>query len=387
MKSLYRGLVAIALSLAQASHAHAASLQINVAGEPIEVFSKVANACDPLDIPDAPARAIRLKNGSVQLYATHFHDRRLTGPTLLSLTNDCRVVYAGDERDDPGAFDDRSWIASLYTPDGQTIFAAVHNEFQGHRRPALCPSGRYMDCWYNTVTAAVSHDQGQTFIRADANDGLIAALPYRYDQVTGHHSGYFNPSNMVANNGALFMTVFATEARAQKPGNCLLRTDRISDPAAWRAWDGHMFAARFANPYASTDAPDTHVCAPVGAGKLRWPVTSLVRHAPTGLFVALMMNGARDGGVFYAVSPDLLAWSDPVKLMSGSGEGSYRCGDPAPIAYPSLIDPNSPDRNFTSVGASAELFLTRFNVNHCKTSMDRDLVRIPVSFSTTPGPN
>jgi hypothetical protein len=100
-----------------------------------------------------------------------------------------------------------------------------------------------------------------------------------------------------------------------------------------------------------------------------------------------MMNGARDGGVFYAVSPDLLAWSDPVKLMSGSGEGSYRCGDPAPIAYPSLIDPNSPDRNFTSVGASAELFLTRFNVNHCKTSMDRDLVRIPVSFSTTPGPN
>lgn len=386
MKPFYCGLLAVALSFAQAVVSNAAELKLTLAGDPITVFSKARNACDPLDIPDAPARAIHLANGSVQLYATHFHDRRLTGPSLLSLSNDCRVVYNGGERDDPRAFDDREWIASLFTPDGRTVFAAVHNEFQGHRRPALCPSGRYIDCWYNSITAAVSQDGGQTFARAGANGGLIAALPYRYDEVTGHHTGYFNPSNMVADNGALFMMVFSTEARAQKPGNCLLRTDHINDPAAWRAWDGHAFAARFVNPYASTDAPEAHVCAPVGSGKLRWPVTSLVRHAPTGLFVALMMNGARDGGVFYATSPDLITWSDPVKLMNGLGEGPYKCGDPAPIAYPSLIDPNSSDRNFMTVGTSADLFLTRFTVKDCKTSMDRDLIRIPVNASTAADP-
>jgi hypothetical protein len=94
------------------------------------------------------------------------------------------------------------------------------------------------------------------------------------------------------------------------------------------------------------------------------------------------MNAARDGGVFYATSPNLIEWSSPVKLMDGQGLGTYRCGDPAPVAYPSLIDPGSTDRNFMTVGDSAELFLTRFNVTGCKTSMDRDLTRIRISITS-----
>ena len=94
-----------------------------------------------------------------------------------------------------------------------------------------------------------------------------------------------------------------------------------------------------------------------------------------------MMNGARDGGVFYATSADLVTWSPPKKLMGGSGIGVYRCDDPAPLEYPSLLDPNSTDRNFMTVGATAQLFLTRFNVAGCKISMDRDLIRIPIALS------
>ncbi len=356
-------------------------LRLSVAGDTATVFAKSRNACDPADIPDAPARAIRVASGAVQLYATHFHNRRFVGPGLLNLSNDCRIVFQGDERDDPAAFDDRAWIASLYTPDGRTIFAAVHNEFQGNRRPALCPSGRYLDCWYNAVTEAVSRDGGMVFSRLAPGSDLVAALPYRYDEVTGHHVGYFNPSNMVLDNGMLFMTVFATEARAQRPGNCLLRTDRIADPTAWRAWDGAGFGAAFVDPYAGPAAKDGHVCVPVGGGQLRWPVTSLVRHAPTGLFIALMMNAAHDGGVFYATSRNLVDWSEPARLMGGLGEGAYQCGDVAPVAYPSLLDAGSTDRNFMTVGSTAELFLTRFNVTGCKTSMDRDLIRIPIAIA------
>lgn len=378
--------IGISLPIGKPARANAAEaqpgLRLTVAGDMTTVFSKARNACDPSDIPDAPARAIRIASGTVQLYATHFHNRRLVGPNLLNLSNDCRVVFQGSERDDPAAFDDRAWIASLYTPDGRTIFAAVHNEFQGHRRPALCPSGRYMDCWYNAVTAAVSHDEGASFSRFAPGSDLIAALPYRYDEVTGHHVGYFNPSNMVLDNGMLFMMVFATEVRTQRPGNCLLRTDRVSDPTAWRAWNGKGFETAFVDPYTTSPAGDAHVCAPVGAGHLRWPVTSLVRHAPTGLFIALMMNAARDGGVFYATSPNLVDWSSPVKLMSGQGEGGYRCGDAAPVAYPSLLDPNSSDRNFMTIGNSVELFLTRFNLTGCKTNMDRDLIRITITASS-----
>ena len=355
-------------------------LRLAVTGEATTVFSKARNACDSIDIPDAPARAVRVASGAVQLYATHFHDRRFAGPDLLHVSNDCRVVFQGAERDDPAAFDDRAWIASLYTPDGRTIYAAVHNEFQGNRRPALCPSGRYIDCWYNAITAAVSHDGGMTFSRAAGGADLVAALPYRYDEVTGHHTGYFNPSNMVLYNGMLFMTVFTTDAKSQHPGNCLLRTDRIDDPAAWRAWDGSSFGATFINPYAKFAAAGVHVCTPVGVGGLRWPVTSLVRHTPTGLFIALMMNTAHDGGVFYATSANLVDWSKPAKLISGMGEATYTCGDDLPVAYPSLLDPGSADRSFMTVGDSGQMFLTRFNVTGCKTSMDRDLIRIPVSI-------
>jgi hypothetical protein len=322
-----------------------------------------------------------MASGSVQLYAAHLDNRRFVGSDLLNVVKDCHIVLQGSNRDDPAAFDDRAWIASLYTPDGKTIFAAVHNEFQGHLRPALCPSGRYMDCWYNAVTAAVSHDDGKHFVRMSAGADLIAALPYRYEEVTGHHTGYFNPSNIVSNAGTLYMMVFATEAKAQKPGNCLLATNRIEDPTAWRGWNGQRFDMTFLNPYVAADQKDTHVCAPVGVGRLRWPVTSIVRDARTGLFIALMMNAARDGGVFYATSPNLIDWSSPAKLMDGQGDGVYRCGDAPPVMYPSLLDPHSTDRNFMTVGQSAELFLTRFNVAGCKTSMDRDLIRISVAVT------
>ena len=356
-------------------------LHLTVIENATTVFSKARDGCDSIDIPDAPARAIRVATGGVQLYATHFHNRRMTGPDLRHLSNDCRVVFQGAERDDPAAFDDRAWIASLYTPDGRTIFAAVHNEFQGHRRPTLCPSGRYIDCWYNAITAAVSLNGGLVFTRMTTGADLVAALPYRYDEVTGHHRGYFNPSNMVLDDGMLFMTVFATEAGLQKPGNCLLRTEQIANQTAWRAWDGTGFDATFIDPYNTFSSKDVHVCTPVGSGKLRWPVTSLVRHAPTGLFIALMMNTAHNGGVFYATSRNLIDWSVPVKLMSALGEATYRCGDEPPVAYPSLLDADSSDRNFMTIGDSAELFLTQFNITNCRTSMDRDLIRIPVTVA------
>ncbi len=359
--------------------AWAQSLAVAVTGPPVVEFSHARDACDPLDYPDAPARAVRLATGEVLVFAPHFHNRLLRGPGLLAARPDCRIVFEADERDDPAAFDDRGWLVSPYTLDGRHVFSLVHNEFQGHRRPSLCPTGRYLDCWYNAITFAVSDDGGQHFMRPPG--APIAALPYRYDQVVGAHRGYFNPTNLQFHDGYFYAMAFATEAFAQRAGNCLLRTDRLEDPAAWRAWDGHGFGATFIDPYTSHVDPAKHVCSPVGAGKLRWPLTSLVRHGASGLFLATMLNGAANGGVFVATSRDLLAWSAPVLLWPAAGTAAWRCGDPPPVAYPSLLDPASPDRNFESVGATAMLFLTRWNPQGCRLGADRDLVRLPVSLT------
>jgi len=375
-----RRVLAILLVLLPAfARAEPSALTVAVAGAPVTVTSHAHGACDADDIPDTPARAVRLASGEVLLFALHFRDRLLRGPDLLSVRRDCRVVFTADANDDPAAFDDRGWLVSPYTLDGTRIFSVVHNEFQGHRRPWLCPSGRYVDCWYNSLTIAVSTDGGEHFVRP--RDGLLAALPYRYDEVVGAHRGYFNLSNIVARDGMFYMIAFATKAFAQPWGNCLLRTDRLEDPAAWRAWDGHGFGASFVDPYTSHAAPETHVCAPVGLGRLRWPVTSLVRHAPSGLFIATMMDASPTGGIYIATSRDLLAWSDPALVRPATGGGGWHCGDPMAVAYPSLLDPASPSRNFETVGATAMLYLTAFNPTNCRLGMDRDLIRLPVTIA------
>lgn len=370
---------ALALCLALPIVGRAQPPTLQLAGPPSPAFAGGWPACDAHDIPDAPARALRVADGSVQLYVADQTNRLNVGPDLRHLHHDCAVIYRGAWNDDPAAYDDRTWITSVWTEDGRTIWAILHNEFHGHARRALCPTGRYMDCWYNALTAARSTDAGHSFHRAPG-DAIVAALPYRYDQIGLGHHGYFNPTNIIQREGFAYMFAFATQAQAQRGGNCLFRTETVSNPASWRAWDGEAFTTGFESPYTHALMPEQHVCAPVAVSALRWPVTSLVRHAPTNTYIATMQNAAADGGVYYATSPDLLHWSAPVRLVSAPGLSGWTCGAPAPIAYPSLIDPDSPDRNFQTVGAHAELFAILFNVENCRIAPLRTLIRWPINL-------
>lgn len=375
--------VSLAALLWLASFAAAAALppalRLSIDGAPLTVFSHTSEGCDAADVPDAPARAIRTASGMVELYATQLTNRRLVGPDLRHLHQDCRIVYQGADNDDPAAFDDRIWIASLFTQGGQVIDAIGHEEFWGQKRPGLCPVASYEDCVYNALVALRSTDGGLSFHRRAGAGALIAALPTRYEATAGHHVGYFNPTGIVTLHGMQFVMTHATDAIDQRHGNCLLRTGNPDDPTAWRGWDGTGFTVRFVDPYAGTIPPGVHVCEPVGAGRLRWPVTALLRHRPSGLFIAIMLDGSHDGGIEYATSPDLLSWSEPSRLMAATGPGAWRCGDLRdPIFYPSLLDPDATDPSFATVGDHPLLFMTRLNPTRCHLWMDRDLVAIPV---------
>lgn len=358
--------------------AQAPALALKPQGAEIIVFRWKSDACDKDDIPDAPARAFRDAQGLVHLFAPHTANRALVGPSLEAAKPDCRVVYKGGEKDDPGAFDDRAWLTAFHTDDGTTVYALIHNEFQGHRRKDLCPSGIYMQCWNNSVTEALSTDGGRSFRRVG---GPVATLPWRYRGDLGHHAGYFNPSNIVAKDGYLYALVFAVGMEDQKGGTCLIRTDNIANVRAWRAWDGSGFTTAFADPYHDENfTPAKHVCQPVGKGTLEAPVSSVVLHRPSGLYLATMAASRPEGdGVYVATSPDLVHWSKPALAMALPISGKQGCG-PVAYNYPSLLDPVSPSRNFETVGDTAWLYLTRFNVRDCKLVMDRDLVRIPVAI-------
>lgn len=368
------------------------ALAVTVSGDPVVVFSHARDGCGRLDKPDAPARAVRLSDGTVALFAPHFDNRALRGPDLLSVRPDCTITFAGVEDPDPARFSDRSWITALWTDDGVRVFAVVHNEYQGHRHAGRCPTRRYHDCWYNALTAAVSTDGARSFRPLGPPPHLIAALPDTAEAVRGAPAGFFHPTGIVRHDGALYMMAYASGRGAQSRGTCLMRTTAIEDPAAWRGFDGRDFTVRFADPYAGIADPRAHVCQPIGRSRLQWPVTALVRHAPSGLFIAVMQGGPHRAdrrepapGIYIATSADLVRWSAPAFVMPARGHGQFRCGDEEPLAYPSLLDPASPSRSFDTVGNTAQLYLTRFDVPDCRIHGSRSLLRVPVTIAAATG--
>ncbi|PWC37737.1 hypothetical protein [Azospirillum sp. TSO35-2] len=378
-----RPILALALTLSLAMAAVPASaLTVRTAGEPEAVTSWQRDACDRTDSPDTPARAFRDATGTVHLVASHATARALTGRTLDAVRPNCAVIFQGHGQDEPGLFDDRSWISSFYTLDGTTVYALVSNEFHGDQRRALCPSGQYMRCWRNSITAAVSTDGGASFhLGAPPPNHTVATLPYPYGGDIGRRTGYFAPSNIVRRDGHWYAFVWAEGLAAQKRGACLLRTDTLADPQAWRAWDGKDFSVRFVRDAQAGGAPDRHTCAPVAPDVLQGTVRSVVRHRSSGLYIATVAM-SRDGGtgMWTTTSPDLVTWSKPQLLWAAPLLFRYGCGDAAAFDYPALLDPASQSANFEDVGKTAYVYMTRLNLDKCKITWNRDLVRLPVTI-------
>jgi hypothetical protein len=379
-----------ALLLLAAVPAAAQSVSITPTGAPQPVFVWKRDACEAWDIPDSAARAWRDADGQVHLIAAHHVTRALVGPDFDHLVHECRPLFEGDHADAPDRFDDRAWLSGVYTEDGRTVHALVHNEFQGFRRPDLCPSRQPMRCWRNATTYALSTDGGRSFRQPDPPANLVATPPWRYEGDYGRHVGYFNPSNIVKAGGFYYAMVSTTPYHDQKAGLCLLRTTDLADPKSWRAWDGSGFSVRFIDPYREADAdPAQHVCTPVGRNRLMGPIGGIVRHEPSGRFIAVMVgfrpvNGRTTPGFWAATSADLVQWTEPVLIWQAPITPD-RTACPASFDhYPSLIDPRSPSRSFETVGDTAFLYLVRTRMAGCKPTQDRDLLRVPVRITLTP---
>jgi hypothetical protein len=381
------GIATLLLADTPSSFAGALTLTIPQGAEPEIVFDHARDACEKFDVPDVPARAFRASDGTIRLIASHWTNRAFAGATLDSLRHPCDIVFEGSGNGDPAAFDDRGWIVSTYTLDGVTVHALVHNEFHGHKRAALCPSGQYMDCWYNTITYAVSTDGGRSFKAPPGPERFVAGVPYRYDPTRGQRSGLFNPSNIVRRGDHFYTMMTSAPQGEQRAGVCLMRTDRLDDPASWRGWDGRDFTIRFTDPYrtpaTATGKPAT--CAPIpGLTRL---MASLSLHRPSGVYIGLFTHRGKTGlgiepvdGVYYATSPDLIAWTPPRLLFPTPTTLDKGC-DTMPVVYPSLIDPDSPSRNFEDTDDDAYIYMTRITMEGCKTGWTRNLVRLRVHIA------
>ncbi len=376
---------ALVMATAAGAITHAAEpplAAVAVVGPAQVVFSAQRDACDGHDVPDAPARAFRDAKGQIVLFALHYHNRALRGPSLDTLKIDCRVVLASKAAVDPAAYDDKSWITATWTEDGQRVEALLHHEYQANTHPGRCRHKEYLACWYNTIVASRSEDGGQSFRRAEP-PVVVAAAPFHQEVGQGRHRGFFNPSNIFAAGSEKYFFAATTGWGGQPFGACLFRSGTPHDPTSWRAWDGTAFSIRFPDPYRSRERP-RGACRPIAPFPA--PVGAVVRHRPSGAWLAVFQakadgNSFPQSGFYVSASVDLFAWDQPRLLLAGPTLYDDPCAsDGQLIAYPSLIDAEAEGRNFDNVGESADLFFATLRVDGCTITSDRDLVRRKVAI-------
>jgi hypothetical protein len=363
---------------------------LKITGVEEVVFDWTDNRCEDENIPDLPARAFRGADGQVQLIISHIHNYRMTGSNLNTLSMDCSMIMTSDQNADPALYNDNEWIAAPYTLDGQTIYALVHNEYQGNNHPGNCPQNDYFPCWDNSITLAVSKDGGVSYSDAlQPPSHLVARLPYPYEAGAGPE-GYRAPSNIIKGKDGYYYDFFNVSMyKTQDQWVCLMRTDDLSDPASWRYWDGKGFEGQFIDPYKNPPAnPAGNVCAKVDINNIGASLndsitfnTYLGRYVLVGIS-ADQIDNREVWGFYYAFSDDLIHWDHRKLLMEMALPWTVTDNTDVSYLYPVLLDPSSESMNFETTGKTAYLYYTRHNFG--QGSLDRDLVRVAVEFFPEP---
>ncbi len=365
--------------------------EVDLIGTEEVVFDHSVDACEPASIPDTPIRAFRDADENIQILIGHNVTYRMIGLDFNSLSVDCAngPVFTSDHDADPANYNDNEWIGSVYTEDGATIYAMIHDEYHGHEHAGGCDTSDPFECWYNAVTFGVSTDSGRTYTHATPPDHLLASVPYTWTGAGPY--GFFEPSNVIhnPNDGYYYMFITANEGHElQETGVGLVRTLDVSDPGSWRGWDGEAFTVQLINPYTETGFdPADHVLARIDAnlrtyGNMEKMHYSLAYSTYFNKFI--LVDAAQKSGVwgfYYSISEDLLHWTPRVLIMEanvninpdGSTSGLRE-------SYPTLIDHGDTSRTFSQVGQTPYLYWTRYNQS-AGDLYERDIMRVQISFS------
>ena len=331
------------------------------------VFRHTTDACEPLDVPDVPARAIRLGDGTLVLIDGDApHNHALFGADFSSLKRSCTPIYISDDNTSAASFDNQEWVQTAYR-EGNVIHALLHNEyhdpFAANCQPGNTSPGN--PCWYNSITYASSVDGGRSFTHVVA-PGHVAAPAAQVWDPTGSPPpyGYFESSNIVQGKDGLFYAVFTAIDKGKSVYTdmaiCVMRTPTLADPASWRAWDGSGFNLKMSDPYLG---PAASFCTIVGNPS---PNFSQGLTYNTYLQKYLLVGG----GGYYSLSTDLINWtaSQPIRPEESPS-----------VAYATVIDHDDPTANFESPGRTPYLYFTRFNGTTIRAAgLNRDLIRVPM---------
>jgi hypothetical protein len=99
-----------------------------------------------------------------------------------------------------------------------------------------------------------------------------------------------------------------------------------------------------------------------------WYVNAINYHEASKLFVATLFDPFNTAygpeGLYLSTSADLIHWSKPVLVITVAQLKSKEPKGNWSYAYFSLIDPQSKDPNFATIGDSPYLYYVRSDENH-----------------------
>jgi hypothetical protein len=370
-----------------------------------KVFEYVNDHCSELDLPDVYAHPIRTKNGIMLVSGNAPDNYFMFGKDFNSLKRSCTPVLRSGDKWEVDSFDHQEWITSVYSEDGITIHALVHNEYHDPysrkcKQGITDPSN---PCWYNFITYAKSTDGGKTFFQQESPDHLVAMLPFKWNPDAAPRGappphGYMEPSNIVKHGDYFYSIFFGITSNIDQgiSGTCIMRTDNLSQPSSWKIWDGKGFNIPLINPYTNPPQDSSkYVPAFIGRNTIRDLRGSLTWNSYLKKFMLVgagvhQVNGMETCGFFFSMSDDLINWTLP-QLIRETILGWSPCNRQTPDqtsrnivqeAYPSLIDHDASDISFTTVDSTAYLYFMQ-NMDNWKQGgwgLRRDLVRIPIKF-------
>ena len=225
----------------------------------------------PGHVPDIPARCFVGAGARVQMIVGSTSYFPMSGPSPLQQFRSCNCSFNKTADPNPADFAANEYLDSPIAFENGTVVSLVHTEFPGNKynesggpEEPYCTGSGYPTCWTVSIGLAVSHDFGKTFHHPlPPPQHLVAAVPYKYRQ-SQLASGWGDPSNILLHptDGFYYAAIWnRNRVGLQEPGICMMRTNNLLDPTAWRAWSGKGYTVSFANPYLLKPGTEAeHIC-------------------------------------------------------------------------------------------------------------------------------
>ncbi len=104
---------------------------VEIIGEEEMVYDMSKDQCPDGGAPDLPIRVFRDADGQVQFHLSSPTNFRMIGKDLDSVKVDCNPIMPSDLDPDPAHYNFLEWMGAVYTLDGNTVYALIHNEYHG----------------------------------------------------------------------------------------------------------------------------------------------------------------------------------------------------------------------------------------------------------------